>query len=98
MLAGCDEVQVLTVSEKPGGFPPTDALSYLARHGIKAELKVLAKAGSVEETLFAEVSRLGAGLLVMGAYGKSRMREYLFGGVTRYFLEESSGPALLLVH
>ena len=98
MLAGCGDVQVLTVSEKPGGFPPTDALSYLSRHGIKAELKVLAKAGSVAETLFAEASRLGAGLLVMGAYGKSRMREFLFGGVTRYFLEESSGPALLLVH
>ena len=34
----------------------------------------------------------------MGAYGKSRMREYLFGGVTRYFLEESAKPALLLAH
>ena len=98
MLAGCGEVQVLTVTEKLGGFPPTDALSYLARHGIKAELHELAKARSVEETLAGEVEQSGAGLLVMGAYGKSRMREYLFGGVTRYFLKESSEPALLLVH
>ena len=40
----------------------------------------------------------GADLLVMGAYGHSRVREYLFGGVTRYFLEQVAGPALLLAH
>ena len=34
----------------------------------------------------------------MGAYGKSRMREFLFGGVTLYFLEDSDGPALLMAH
>ena len=37
-----------------------------------------------------------ADLLVLGAYGRSRMREYLFGGVTRYFLNMADGPALLL--
>jgi nucleotide-binding universal stress UspA family protein len=36
--------------------------------------------------------------LVMGAYGKSRMYEYLFGGVTRYFLEKNGSAALLLAH
>jgi len=42
------------------------------------------------------VSRTGADVLVMGAYGKSRIREYLFGGVTRYFLDKQDGPSLLL--
>ena len=99
LLQGCANVQVLTVTEEAGeGFPPTDALRYLARHGIKAELAELAKAHSIEETLAREVARQGAQLLVMGAYGHSRVREFLFGGVTRYFLEEENGPALLMAH
>lgn len=97
LLAGA-VVSVVTVAEKPGGFPPTEALRYLSRHGVKAELVELPRTGSTEETLAAGVARAGADLLVMGAYGHSRMREYLFGGVTRYFLEESAGPALLLSH
>ncbi|MCB2049429.1 MAG: universal stress protein [Novosphingobium sp.] len=98
LLAGCPSIQVITVAEKPGGFPPTEALRYLSRHGIKADLDELPRRGSTEETIDVAVARTGAELLVMGAYGKSRMREYLFGGVTRYFLDKQDGPALLLAH
>lgn len=99
LLWGCNEVHVLTVlTDKPQGFPPTDALRYLSRHDIKAELHELTKNGSIEETLSAAVSRLGSELLVMGAFGHSRLRELLFGGVSRYFLEQENGPALLMAH
>ena len=98
LLVDCGKVQVVTVAEKPGGFPPTEALRYLSRHGVKAELNELPRRGSTEETLAVAVGQAGADVLVMGAYGKSRMREYLFGGVTRYFLDRQDGPALLLAH
>ncbi len=98
LLAGGGTVHVLTVSEKAGGFPATGAMSYLSRHGIKAELTELVRAGSVAETLAAAVDGLGGQLLVMGAYGKSRMREFIFGGVTNHFLANPNGPALLLAH
>ena len=98
LLAGCPSINVITVAEKPGGFPPTDALRYLSRHGLKAELVELARRGSTEETLDVGVAQTGAQVLVMGAYGHSRVREYLFGGVTRYFLDKQDGPALLLGH
>ena len=98
LLIGCASVGVVTVAEKPGGFPATDALRYLSRHGVKAELEELPRRGSTEETLAVAVARAGADLLVMGAYGKSRVRKFLFGGVTQYFLEDEGGPALLLAH
>lgn len=98
LLKGCQNVNVVTVKEKPGGFPPIDALAYLSRHGIKAELHELARNGSTEETLAAAASKLQCQLLVMGAFGHSRMREYFFGGVTRYFLDDCPHPALLLAH
>jgi nucleotide-binding universal stress UspA family protein len=54
------------------------------------------RVGSSEESLAAAVARLQVDLLVLGAYGRSRMREYLFGGVTRHFLNTAVGPALLM--
>jgi nucleotide-binding universal stress UspA family protein len=98
LLARCAAVDVLTVSEKPGGFPADDAVRYLARHSIHATPHELARKGSTEETIAAAVQKLGGELLIMGAYGRSRMREFLFGGVTRYFLEDCPRPALLMAH
>ena len=98
LLTLSSEVHLLTVKEKAGGFPATEALRYLSRHGVKAELSELSRAGSTEETLAGAVMRLQAGLLVMGAYGHSRLREFLFGGVTDYFIGVAGGPALLLAH
>lgn len=98
LLVDCANVELLTVAEKPGGFPTTEAVRYLSRHGIKPDLRDLERKGSTEETLERAVAQAGAELLVMGAYGHSRVREYLFGGVTRFFLEDAKGPALLLAH
>ena len=99
LLEDCQKVVVLTVTaDAPSGFPPSDALRYLARHGIKAELIELAKGNSVEETLAEAAAHHHAQLLIMGGYGHSRVREFLFGGVTRYFIEDAAGPALFLAH
>lgn len=98
LLKSCQIVKVVAISEKPGGFPATDALRYLSRHGIHAELEEHERRNTTEETLATAVARAHAELLVMGAYGKSRMREFLFGGVTAYFLNEADAPALLLAH
>lgn len=98
LLASCQLVKVVAVIEKPGGFPATDALRYLSRHGIHAEYEEHERRGSTEETIARAVAECHAELLVMGAFGKSRMREFLFGGVTAYFLEDAAAPALLLAH
>lgn len=99
LLKGAEQVSILTVRDDTApDFPATDAPRYLARHGIKADLAELRRANSIEETLADEVARRGGQLLVMGAYGHSRVREFLFGGVTRYFLNAENGPSLLLAH
>lgn len=98
LLASCADVTVLTVEDAPADFPATEAVAYLSRHGIKAEQQVIQRLGAIEETLAREVLLLEAQLLVMGAFKHSRLREFLFGGVTRYFLEIPSGPSVLLAH
>lgn len=98
LLADCSAVTVLTVVEKPGGAPAEEALRYLAQHGIGAQAREVTRQGSTEATLAGAVQEAGAQLLVMGAYGRSRMSELLFGGVTRHFLTDENGPALLMAH
>jgi nucleotide-binding universal stress UspA family protein len=98
VLQNCGAVHIVTVQEKLGGRPGADALRYLSRYGIRAELHEMQRTGTTEETIAAAVQQVNGQLLVMGAYGHSRMRQYFFGGVTRYFLEQCSAPALLLTH
>lgn len=98
VLKQCQHVELLTITEKTGGFAPTEALAYLSRHGIHAEFVERPRVGSTVDSLADAVAKSGAQLLVMGAYGKSRMRELLFGGVTQYFLEKSTRPALLMTN
>lgn len=96
LLASCSSVRLVCVVGKEGAFPAADALRYLRRHGISADLEEHQRQQSTQETLAQAVR--GADLLVMGAYGKSRVREFLFGGVTEFFLNEDAAPALLLAH
>ncbi len=79
--------------------PPVAGADYLARHGIEAEVVELppAKGAEVAEVLREAARARGAGYLVMGAYGHSRMRETLLGGVTREMLAHPK-VALFLAH
>lgn len=85
-------VHVVTVSdprEERPDFPGTLVLEYLSRHSVHAELHdVEAPRSEVTAQLLSTVARTGAGSLVMGAYGHSRLGEFWFGGVTRTMLDD----------
>lgn len=98
LLAQAAQVDVVTIAEKSDGFPSTEALRYLSHYGIHAELHERERSvQTIEEALEAAAADLAADWLVLGAYGHSRLRETLFGGVTRYFIDGSTIP-LLLAH
>ena len=90
-------VHLLTVREQDGSFPAADAACYLSRHGIHAELHEKERTGSVANTIQECAREVGAGLIVMGLFGHSRLRELLMGGVSREMLDRSQIP-LLLAH
>jgi nucleotide-binding universal stress UspA family protein len=77
-------------------FPAADICAALARHSVKCEATqhVLPSAG-VGETLSALATEFGADLLVMGCYGHTRLREFVFGGASRYILQNMSIPVLM---
>jgi nucleotide-binding universal stress UspA family protein len=77
-----------------------EVLAYLRCHGIGATAQVVApeESLSVGDTLLAAGAEYEAGLLVMGAYSHSRLREMLLGGATRHILKNASARPVLLAH
>lgn len=97
LFAQASAVHLLTVREKDGSFPAADAACYLSRHGIHAEVHEKDRNGSIAFTIEEGAREVGAGLIVMGLFGHSRLRELLMGGVSREMLDRSQIP-LLLAH
>jgi nucleotide-binding universal stress UspA family protein len=80
-----------------GEEPGADMALYLARHGVTVEVVVERGTATVGSTLARIAREAGAGLIVAGAYGHSRYREWVLGGATRELLERAPVP-LLLAH
>ena len=101
LLAGADVVTVLTIDAREGPdahgeLPGADISLHLARHGVKATIERTVSAGvPAGEVLLSRAADLGADLLVIGAYGHSRMRELLLGGATRSILQSMTVPVLM---
>lgn len=76
----------------------SDIAGALMRHGVKCDrTHVVAMQEGIGETLAASAKEFGADLVVMGCYGHSRLREFIFGGASRYFLDEAR-LAVLMSH
>jgi nucleotide-binding universal stress UspA family protein len=76
-----------------------EALTYLRCHGISATTRVVAPhLRTVGDTLLAEAAANEVGLLVMGAYSHSRLREMLLGGATREVLKNAVSRPVLMAH
>lgn len=84
-----------TGSAAVGDLPCAELAATFARHGIKTEAKTLhAEDSRVSTALAEELVRSHSGLLVMGAYGHSRLREFVMGGATRNVMHAMSVPVL----
>jgi nucleotide-binding universal stress UspA family protein len=98
VLKAASEVRVTLVdpvaaASRNGEEPGADIALYLARHGVTVSVDVLSSSGrSVGETLKQHAVDVSAELFVMGAYGHSRLRQRIFGGVTRSMIEEAELP------
>ncbi|MCY1479729.1 universal stress protein [Sinorhizobium sp. GL28] len=93
-LVHAREVLVASVEEKGKQHvleTQNDVVRHLIRHGARARGEIFSRdASSDGEALIAISKQFGADLIVSGAYGHSRLREWLLGGVTRSLLRETS--------
>jgi nucleotide-binding universal stress UspA family protein len=101
LLAQADAVELFIVDpdhrpEVHGPAPGADIARHLARHDVKVDVRVVESestdAGSV---ILDRAAAFDADLLVLGAYGHSRLTEFVFGGVTRTALHTAEIPVLM---
>jgi nucleotide-binding universal stress UspA family protein len=101
LLVRAENVFVLTVESKadergPVAVPGVDIATYLSRHGVKSELtRTTGVDLSAGEWLLSRAADFGAELIVAGAYGHSRVREFVLGGATRTLLKNMTVPVLM---
>jgi nucleotide-binding universal stress UspA family protein len=72
-----------------------DVGAWLSRHGVLASAQVPDECGHAAAQLGRIAAEVGAGLVVAGAYGHSRLREWVFGGVTKELINPSKRCSLL---
>jgi nucleotide-binding universal stress UspA family protein len=99
LLREADKVYLMVFNRRGNGthnLPGADIGLYLARHGVTVEVSVQASDEvDVGNQILSRVADLDIDLIVMGAYGHSRMRELVLGGVTRTIFDSMTAPVFM---
>jgi nucleotide-binding universal stress UspA family protein len=99
LLLAAERAVIVSADEGDVALPAAldDLVHQLKWNGVKAEAKWLrSQSGSAAEQLERTAGELEADLVVMGAYGHGRVREMIFGGCTRRFLDSAERPVLMM--
>lgn len=99
LLTRAKSVLLLTINPRGaphGPEPGADIALQLARHGVKVEVQYsVSDELDPADMILSRLADHGSDLLVMGAYGHSRLRELLLGGVTRHILDHMTVPVFM---
>lgn len=99
LIKAAKSVSVIAVDVKDSATHPASAealAKVLERHGVEAKPHHVASAGvDIGSVLLSRLADEGDDLLVMGGYGHSRLREFVFGGATRAILQQMTVPVLM---
>jgi nucleotide-binding universal stress UspA family protein len=99
LLEQAEAITIITINA--GSSVPADAsaahlVRYLSQLGVPTEIDSLkTEKANIQSSILSIASDEGLNLLVMGGYGHSRLKETVFGGVTREMLESMTVPTLM---
>jgi nucleotide-binding universal stress UspA family protein len=90
------DIMIVAEERKSDEISGANMGEHLARHGVAASVKRIAKGDlAIEDVLLSYAADSGADFMVMGGYGHSRLREFILGGVTRSILASMTVPVLM---
>ncbi|MGE0626944.1 MAG: universal stress protein [Hyphomicrobiaceae bacterium] len=101
ILQAADDVAIVWINPQnelrtAGDLPGTEICSTLARHKVRCEsIRTIEPATDVGAALLSTAQSNDADMIVMGCYGHSRLREFVFGGASRHVLQHMQVPVLL---
>ena len=90
------ELVIVTEPRKIGETTGTHMAEHLVRHGVPVNVKSISRGDiDVQSALLSHAADNGTDFIVMGGYGHSRLREFIWGGVTRNMLSAMTVPVLM---
>ena len=96
LLRKAGRVVIVTVADqRTKALSPQKLADFLIAHGVTSEVRAVE--GDVAGVILSEAASLRAELVVFGAYGHTRLRDFVFGSVTRTLLQ-ADGPSLFISH
>ena len=100
LLKAADAVEITVIDPSPNGPERSDPggplCQMLTRHGVKAEIAVLARTmPQISDIIDHRAAEIGADMIVMGAYSHSRFRQAILGGATRNMLQKARLPLFM---
>jgi nucleotide-binding universal stress UspA family protein len=96
LASGVDVLQIELGGNGASNAPAGEIVRHLQRHGIKSALHVFGPEDrDIGAAILSFAADCGTRLIVMGGYGHSRAREFLFGGTTREVLKSMTVPVLM---
>ncbi|MGY4829125.1 universal stress protein [Sphaerotilaceae bacterium SBD11-9] len=103
LLRKCEGVQVVAWHESHRGDHSASSFrerlqalrQWLLWHGVTAEVRVETTEIPIAEAVLSRAADFGSGLIVMGAYGHTRLSERVLGGATRGLLQSMTVPLLM---
>ena len=97
VLVKADSVVLLAPADTKLPVTAEAVKNYLETHGVACSVETFkAPSSAVGKTLLENAKKAGADCLLMGAYGQSRQRELIMGGVTQYVVDHADLPILLM--
>lgn len=95
-IARAEHVLVLSAgTQMPHGPSAADLARYLKHHGVAAEIAWIKDGIRPEKVVLSRAQEMDADLIVMAAYSRSRLRERILGGFTRYMLRHTTVPLFM---
>ena len=97
-LQGAEVTVLVAPAATPRAFDPHRLQAWFKAQGLNANTQVLTDSGEPGPLLSQAVARIGAEVLVAGAFGHPRFQRFIFGGATKSLLNAENGPYLFLTH
>jgi len=93
MLERVEKIDIASVSANDA--EAMDIAKYIGHHAVESEIHLLeGSAWNAGSILLEQAAVLGSQLIIMGAYGHSRLRQFVLGGTTRHVLDHARLPVL----
>ena len=95
LLAAAKQVTIVTAKGKPVSVTADELRDYLAAHDVSASVEIIEARPNVARALLDTAQKMGADMMILGAYSRNQELERFLGGTTQYIVDHATIPVIM---